>query len=83
MGRKLTLGMIGAGTWGIGHHLPWFVAREDVEPLIVITGVAWAAPGTTATPASAHLRAPPARIASSTSIGSSSATPGRPGEPSP
>lgn len=35
MTGKLTLGMIGAGTWGIGHHLPAFVARPDVEPLIV------------------------------------------------
>ena len=40
MARKLTLGMIGAGTWGIGHHLPWFVAREDVEPLIVCRRIA-------------------------------------------
>jgi predicted dehydrogenase len=31
----LTLGVIGAGTWAIAAHLPAFVARDDVEPLIV------------------------------------------------
>ncbi len=32
---RLTLGVIGAGTWAIAAHLPGFAAREDVEPLIV------------------------------------------------
>jgi predicted dehydrogenase len=32
---RLTLGVIGAGAWAIGAHLPAFAAREDVEPLIV------------------------------------------------
>jgi predicted dehydrogenase len=32
---RLTLGVIGAGTWAIAAHLPAFAARDDVEPLIV------------------------------------------------
>lgn len=32
---RLTLGVIGAGTWAIAAHLPGFAAREDVQPLIV------------------------------------------------
>src|SRR5689334_2780285 len=32
---RLTLGVIGAGTWAIAAHLPGFAARDDVEPLIV------------------------------------------------
>jgi len=32
---RLTLGLIGAGTWAIAAHLPAFAARDDVEPLIV------------------------------------------------
>jgi predicted dehydrogenase len=31
----LRLGVIGAGTWAIGAHLPAFANRADVEPLIV------------------------------------------------
>ena len=30
---KLTLGIIGAGTWAIAQHLPAFANRPDVEPL--------------------------------------------------
>ena len=33
--ERFRLGLIGAGTWAIGHHLPAFTARDDVEPLIV------------------------------------------------
>lgn len=33
--RRLTLGVIGAGTWAIAAHLPGFASRDDVEPLIV------------------------------------------------
>lgn len=32
---RLTLGVIGAGTWAIAAHLPAFAARDDVTPLIV------------------------------------------------
>ena len=32
---KLTLGVIGAGTWAIAQHLPAFANRPDVVPLIV------------------------------------------------
>jgi len=32
---KLTLGVIGAGTWAIAAHLPAFANRPDVVPLIV------------------------------------------------
>ncbi len=32
---RLTLGVIGAGTWAVAAHLPAFAARDDVEPLIV------------------------------------------------
>ena len=32
---KLTLGVIGAGTWAIAQHLPAFARRSDVVPLIV------------------------------------------------
>ena len=32
---RLTLGVIGAGAWAIGAHLPAFAERDDVEPLIV------------------------------------------------
>jgi predicted dehydrogenase len=32
---RLTLGVIGAGAWAIGAHLPAFAARDDIEPLIV------------------------------------------------
>jgi predicted dehydrogenase len=31
----LRLGVIGAGAWAIGAHLPAFAARDEVEPLIV------------------------------------------------
>ena len=33
--ERFRLGLIGAGTWAIAQHLPAFVARDDVEPLIV------------------------------------------------
>ncbi len=32
---RLTLGVIGAGTWAVAAHLPAFAARHDVRPLIV------------------------------------------------
>ncbi|CAN5507887.1 hypothetical protein BH24CHL9_BH24CHL9_03970 [soil metagenome] len=32
---RLTLGVVGAGTWAIAAHLPAFAARADVEALIV------------------------------------------------
>lgn len=32
---RLTLGVIGAGTWAIAAHLPAFASRQDVEPLVV------------------------------------------------
>jgi len=32
---RFRLGLIGAGTWAIAQHLPAFVARDDIEPLIV------------------------------------------------
>ncbi len=32
---KLTLGVIGVGTWAIAQHLPAFASRPDVVPLIV------------------------------------------------
>lgn len=33
-GDRLTLGIIGAGTWAIAQHLPAFANRPDVVPLI-------------------------------------------------
>lgn len=32
---RLSLGVIGAGTWAVAAHLPAFAARDDVERLIV------------------------------------------------
>lgn len=33
--ERLSLGVIGAGTWAVAAHLPAFAARDDVERLIV------------------------------------------------
>ncbi len=33
-GDRLTMGIIGAGTWAVAAHLPAFANRQDVQPLI-------------------------------------------------